>query len=165
MSATIEKPLTATERATQATAQLRELFGFENLKAMSIAIAEVAAQEAKINPAFAERIQQVYHEVEKTVRRQGTSKAKRMVDRPKLTPIAKVEGYVPDPFAPLDPYFMLKIYGVEQFPLALEEQTLVSLKFAAKKLMESHPGTKPTSMARKDDVIAYIVEIVTKDKQ
>ena len=159
MSTTIEKPRTVAQRGTDATSQLREIFGFEDLKAMSTAIAEAVSEEARHNAHFAERVRMIYQEVVSTSH--PTKKRKTYEAKSKVTPIRKVEGYKPDPFAPPDPYFFLQIYGREQFPLALEEQTLTTLKVVADKLMRDNPGTKPTSKAKKDAVIAYIVGIVT----
>ena len=172
MSATIEqapdtlKPPTDTQRGVDATTQLRMIFGFSNLKAMSTAIAEAAVIEAQSNPAFAERVRKVYQELVNTA---GKSKASPRTPRPAqkkstLRPIARVEGYDIDPFAALDPYLLYKMYGAEQFPLALDEQTLAGLKQAVEKLMSDNPGTKPKTKSKKADVIDYIVEIVTGSK-
>ena len=162
MSATIEKPPTVAQRATAATVQLRETFGFSNLKVMSTAIAEAAAEEAQQNSAFAERIRRIYQELSSNSQGKtaGTRPPRSAQKKSSLTPIARVEGFQPDPFAPIDPYFYLKIYGPEQFPLALDEQTLVTLKVIAEKLMADNPGTKPKTKSKKVDVIDYIVEIV-----
>lgn len=164
MSVTIDQPPVAVERGADATAQLRAMFGFKNLKAMSTALAEVAVAEARANPAFAERIRQTYQEVA------GTSSKPSRAPRPaqkksSLKPIARVEGHRIDPFATLDPYIVYKMYGAEQFPLALNEKLLVELKDVADNLMATHPGTKPKTKSKKADVIDYIVEIVTGDQQ
>jgi hypothetical protein len=164
MSATIEQPPTVSQRTISATTQLQEIFGFKNLKALSAAIAEAAVKEARANPAFAERVRTLYQEFAPT-KEAATPKGKQPSERPKTklkaTPIARVEGYIPDPYGPLDPSYMLKIYGPDQLPLALDDHTLDQLKVAADNLMKTHPGTKPKTKSKKADVIAYIVEIVT----
>ncbi len=163
MSVTIERPQTAAQRNVNATAELREIFGFDDPKLLNTAIAEAAIVEARRNPNFAQRVRDFYQELLNVPKRtparsQRQRKEKRPISR--VNPIARVEGYEFDPFAPLDPYFYLKIYGVEQFPILLEEQTLSTLKFAAKKLMDEHPGTRPKTLSKKADVIAYIIELV-----
>ena len=91
---------------------------------------------------------------------QGPRAPRNAEKKANLRPIAKMEGFKPDPFAPIDPYFYLKIYGHEQFPLALGEQTLGTLKVIANKLMADNPGTKPRTKSAKADVIDYIVKTV-----
>ncbi len=164
MSAISEKPQTLTQRATNAADQLRDFFGFDNLKAMNTAIAEAAVVEARNDPAFAQRVRAIYYDLSQNQpRRSSGERRERPLRRTRSTlkPLGAVEGYDLDPLAPLDPYFYLKLYGAEQFPLALDEQTLARLKVAAKKLMADNPGTKPKSLASKADVIDYIVAIVT----
>jgi hypothetical protein len=161
MSATIERPpATVTQRGSDATAHLREIFGFDSLKLMSIAVAEAAVIEARKNPAFVEHVRKAYQELESTPKT-SARKPRSAHKTSTLMPIARVEGYDFDPLAPVDPYFLYKSYGATQFTQALEEETLSGLKAAAHKLMEAHPGTKPKSLSKKADVIAYIVEIVT----
>jgi hypothetical protein len=164
MSATIEQPPTISQRTISATNHLQEIFGFKNLKALTAAIAEAALKEAQANPAFADKVRMLYDEMAQA-KKPPTIKTKQPRERPRVklqaTPIAKVEGYIPDPYGPLDPYFMLKIYGEDQLPLALDDHTLDRLKVAADNLMQTHPGTKPKTKSKKADVIAYIVEIVT----
>ncbi|SRR5579885_1391673 len=160
MSATIEKPATTSQRTISATSELRKIYGFQDVKALSAAIAEAAVEESRSNPAFASRVRAIYAELNPKTpspRKKGGATSRQS----KVRPIAKVEGFIPDPFAPIDPYFYRRIYGDEQLPLALGELSLVTLKDIAKRLMVEHPGTKPASLAKKDVVIAYIVEIVT----
>ena len=162
MSVTIEKPVTSvTQRGKDATTQLRTLFGFEQLNVMSTAIAEVVVAQAKQDPAFAELVRNTYQELVdlfKPTPRKPRASQKKL----NLKPVANVEGYEIDPNGPLDPYFVYKAYGSEQFPLALSERSMESIKEAAKKLMTSHPGTKPKTFANRAAIIDYIVEIVTK---
>ena len=163
MSATIEH-LTPTkivqQRTVNATTSLRQILKLDDLKLLSAAVAEAAVEEAKHNPKFAEKIRTIYQELPSPKKSSAKRTGSKTATHRKLVPIGRVEGYEFNPFAPVDPEFLLKVYGAEQLPLALDEYTLVRLKEAAEILMRKHPGTKPKSRASKDGVIAYIVEMV-----
>jgi hypothetical protein len=162
MSATIEQ-LTPTkivqQRTANATTSLKQMLKLEDLKLLSAAVAEAAADEAKHNPRFAEKIRTIYQELPPPKNKRAERSTPHV--HHKLVPIGKVEGYEFNPFGPIDPEYLFKVYGADQLPLALEDYTLVRLKEAAEIIMQQHPGTKPKNMSKKADVIAYIVEMVT----
>lgn len=96
-----------------------------------------------------------------TPKASGTKAAKGPISL--ISPQYKDPGYKSDPFAPIDPYHYMRIYGQENFPKALDELTHRSLKEVAIKLIASHPGTKPATMSKKSDLIAYIKSSVETD--
>jgi len=169
LSTIIEQPLTASQRAKVATTQLRQLLDLGNLKLLSTALAEVAIAEAKTNPSFVNRLKAIYQDLEQQeLPSRGSGKAGATTRRPTSRKLAKpsYKNIIPlddieiDPFEELDPAKMLKIYGKDQLPLFLADQTLETMKAAAKKLMAEHPGTKPKSLSSKANVIQYIMQVV-----
>ncbi len=156
--ATMVKPRTAQQRAVAATRQLREATGLDDLKLLSTAVAELAAEEAARNPAYVSRLQAVYQELvslhsTRPIRAQEASGVK-------LVPIGNVAHQAIDPHAPLDPYYLYDLYGPEQLRAALSRYTLARLKEGLPAVEQRNAGTKPASRARKDAIIDYIVEHV-----
>ena len=80
-----------------------------------------------------------------------------MYDDVDLVPIARDEYYRYDPYAKLDPYFVCSVYGVHQLRKAMGRYTLAQLKEAVEFVQAKHPGTKPKTKSRKEDIIDYIV--------
>jgi hypothetical protein len=160
MSATTVKTRTVRQRAVEATKALREQLGLDNIDLLSTAVAEVAVQEVASNPAFRERISTVYRDLLALHETRPLRTVIRPSTRPQLVPIGTIEGYEMDPAATLDPLFLLKLYGASQLRAALSEYSLAKLKEAATEIQTRNPGTKPTSKARKEAIIDYIVEKV-----
>lgn len=162
MPTTTERKLTAAKRATEATSQLRGIFGFSDLKLMSIALAEAAVSEARSNSAFAGRVRAAYQDLESTAKSSGKGQrsAPRKHAKPAYTPIIPLDGMNFTMYEALDPQKMLRVLGKEQFPMFLADQMLDDLKAAARRLMEAHPGTKPDNLGRKASLIDYIVKMV-----
>lgn len=158
MSTTL-KVRTTQQRATEATSRLKRMIGADNLKLLSAAIAEVAADEADSNPAFVSRVRAVYQELVSMPTTRARSAASKLAEV-ELIPIGKVEGGGINPYAPLDPDYLSKLYGAHQLRAALSRYQLASLKDAAAKIQQEHPGTKPRNRSSKDSVIDYIVEHV-----
>jgi hypothetical protein len=148
------------QRSVQATTSLREVLGLSDTKILSTALAEVAAEEARHNPDFAQRIRETYAELEQLNTSRATRSRKPATLHSELIPLRSIEGLRFDPHAPVDPYMLQTIYGDAQLRRALEGYSLARLKEAAALVEERNPGTKPTSRARKDTIIDYIVECV-----
>src|SRR5690348_15134447 len=159
MSATLSTA-TVTERGALATKRLRERLGLDNLKLLSTAVAEAAADEIERNPAFVARVQAIYQEL---VSRQPTRPLrtrKAQIEDVELVPVVDMSGVTLDPFAPLDPYLLHHIYGSTQLRAALTGYSLAKLKEGMATVEARNPGTKPKSKASKAALIDYIVERV-----
>ncbi|HEX2347982.1 MAG TPA: hypothetical protein VHI51_06040, partial [Ktedonobacterales bacterium] len=76
-----------------------------------------------------------------------------------LKPIKSMEGRFRDPAAPVDPYFLLELYGPDQLALALSRYTAPRLREGVKAVQARHPGTKPAGTG-KQPMIDYIVTIL-----
>lgn len=152
-------PQTVQERSVDATRHLRETLGLDDLKLLATALAEVAVAESAQRPEFANRIKSVYAELQalKATPRRSSKAAKPST---KLVPIVAIDDVRIDPHAPLDPYFLKRLYGDSQLVAALDGYSLAKLKEAAAIVEQKHVGTKPKSKARKADIINYIVEHV-----
>lgn len=123
-----------------------------DLKRLAAALAEAAAEEVIRNRTFAERVRTLYSEIP-----EGRA-AKMAQDEEPLVPIRQGEWKPINPGAPLDPYFLLNLYGSHQLERALSRYTLVKLKEASAAVEARNPGTKPANRGQKAAIIAYIVE-------
>jgi hypothetical protein len=98
--------------------------------------------------------------MQRQLNRSGTAKttgSKASKDNSPLKPITTIPGYVHDPFKAPDPAMLSQLYGKDQLGKALRGYTMDMLKKTAQKVQDEHPGTKPTSKASRDGLIAYIV--------
>lgn len=160
MSVTLSQPMTVAQRGALATKRLRAVLGVDDVKLLSTALAEVAAEEAVTNRDFANRVHATYIELaaQKPIRRNPTHKT--AVNEVELVPVIDMTGIRIDPFASLDPYLLHRIYGSKQLRAALTGYSLARLKEGLDPVQTKNPGTKPQSKARKDSIIDYIVEHV-----
>jgi hypothetical protein len=152
------KPLTMTQRAVQATTHLKDLISRDDVKVLSVALAEAAIAEVQRNPAFKQSIQGIYDALvsNKPAKRAGSKATPKQ-----LIPITSAgEVAIGREDAP-DAYVLQKLYGNVQLRDALERYTLSILREMAEKVMKNNPGTKPKSKSKRDDVIDYIVSQLT----
>lgn len=156
---TTVKPQTFRDRAAEATHALRDVVGIRDLKLLSASVAEAAAEEAKRNSAFAERIRAISEELSE-LQRATYDKPRGKVKDVELTPLPGTDGIFVDPYAPLDPYLLQRMYGPEQLSKALSVYGMTKLKEAAAVVMRRKPGVKPRDGRRIDSVRDFIVEQV-----
>lgn len=154
------KPQSAQQRIRSATQQLQELTGANDAKLLSAAAAEAAAAEAAHNSAFRAAVRRIYDEL---VSQAPSSRTTGSAQSPKaqpvdLVPLPGTEGARFDPFAPLDPYALLRLYGPQQLAAALSGYSAAALRRAATIVRQKHPQTKPTDARKVDALIGYIVE-------
>jgi len=150
-------------RAAEATGRLRTLVDVgdvEDLKVLSAAVVEAAAEEAVRNSGFRSRVRQIYNELAPPPARPPVSAHRGAPSQSVLVPLQGTEGVRIDPFAPLDPYVLLRLYGPQQMRPALARYSFTSLKEAAKTVKERHPSTKPRDARKADAVLDYIMEHV-----
>jgi hypothetical protein len=136
------------------------MLGLDDAKLLSTALAEVAAEDVSRDLAYAERIRRAYHEAYHELlqlRATRPLRARPAGRAPMLIPIASLEEIQFDPYAPPNPYLLLRLYGPEQLRAALRVYTLAKLKQALEPVVQRNPGVKPQSKARKDAVIDFIV--------
>jgi len=79
-----------------------------------------------------------------------------------LVPIVSPDDARQNPFGALDPYELLRMYGIGQLRAALSRYSLTKLKEATALVEQKNPGNKPKSRSRKDDVIDYVVEMLNR---
>lgn len=123
----------------------------------------VAAEEVERNSSFAARVRSAYDLLPAGKPTRGSTSGRAAVAKilsSTLTPIRHVEGREINLAAPLDPYFLLEVYGAHQLRQALDLFPLAKLKEGLPAVMERHPGTKPSSKASKAAVIDYLVRVV-----
>ncbi|MEO7002719.1 MAG: hypothetical protein ABI068_12990 [Ktedonobacterales bacterium] len=161
--------MTDQERSVLATRRLCEALGLgvvkpNELRRLTIALAEAAADEAGHNSDFAKHIRVLYERsasVKKSKVTEPSTRRKKMPEHPNLTPVGTFDESKFNPYGPLDPYILLQLYGIEQLPLALDGYSLTALKGAVSLVEQRNPGTKPKNCSKKDAVLEYIVQYVT----
>jgi hypothetical protein len=163
MSATLttSKREATQQRIKYATAQLQSLIGATDVKLLSAAVTEAAAAEALHNPTFRRMVQRIYDELSTSPVRATTSRAK-APRQSALVPLSGTEGARFDPFAPLDPYALVNLYGPAQLQTALSGYSAATLRQAVALVRQKHPQTKPTDARKPESLIAYIVQQLTR---
>ena len=154
MSTVTKRTATVTEIAERTSKQL----GLPDVKRVGVALAEIAAQEAERNRAFAERIRMLYAGLAPTRERKKMLTAFDVT----LVPIKHVQGRELNPAEPLDPYFLFEVYGPAQLPTALSIFPVAKLKEGAAIVERRYPGTRPTNRGQKQALINYMVQWVTR---
>ena len=176
MSMTVEVGLTPAalkERSAAATRHLCETLHLESVEPrdltyLALALAEVAAQEAERNTTFNQRVRELYETITppKKAAKASTDPSIRRPTREEILAPLKAVGTVDQsriaPYAPPDPYALMELFGVEQMPRAMYRYTLDNLKRSVPFIQARHPGTKPSSMAKKDAIVEYIMRYVTE---
>jgi hypothetical protein len=163
MSTRIKMPKepSAQQRAQLATAQLRELIAADDAKLLTMAVLEAAAAEALRSAAFRAFVRQTYDEL--TAQRQSSTRPQRGRGQPSadLVPLPGSEGARFDPFAPLDPYALLRLYGPQQLRAALSGYSSTTLRAAVTAVRQQYPGTRPEDARKQESLIDYLVQQLT----
>jgi hypothetical protein len=172
------KTMTLQKRSSQATRHLFQTLGLEardvdDLKFLSLAIIEMAAEEVARNPEFAARITAEYRHLRPISQEMsmGPSASLQNGKTPKkphntinvstfegITPLKQVDMSRFDYYGAPDPYLLEEIFGFTQVKQILPEFALASLLEMASVIQEKYPGTKPSNKKKKESVIAYILQ-------
>jgi hypothetical protein len=160
-------PTKSRSAVTSSTAarSLASALGLADAGRAGIAALLVAAEEVEQNSHFAARVRAAYDllpESKPTPRSTRGQDGVAKILSSTLTPIRHVEGREINLAAPLDPYFLLEVYGAGQLRQALDLFPLAKLKEGLPAVIERHPGTKPASKASKAAVIDYMVRYVAE---
>ncbi len=136
----------------------------QELKHLSIALAEATTGEVVQNPAFAERVLIIYRELAASRKPSsaGDRRVRKASAKPTLTPINYVDPKLFGPDRPLDPYLLQYAYGDNQLQPALERYPAGELKKAAAIVEQRNPGTRPSNRAQKRALIDYIMSCVQR---
>src|SRR5579859_6698765 len=157
------KPATPTRRMQEALKRASEYLGLDDVKILTAALVEAAAETVHRDALLTARVRLAYKEMatRPQTRPQAKSQASKLVPWDvELKPVKYVEGYVANPALPPDPYFLHELYGTQQLPLALGRYRLPELLLAAGLVQGRNPGTKPKNKAKRDAVLDYIVRYV-----
>ncbi len=160
MSTTITtpKPLTMQQRTKVALQQLRELTDADDVKLLNAAINEAAAVEAVRNSAFRATIRRIYEDLSALPSSATRGRRIREQSPVELIPLPGSEGARFDPFAPLNPYALLRLYGPQQLRTALSGYSMAALREAVTLVRQKHPETKPKDARKAESLIDYLVE-------
>ena len=150
---------------TTAARSLASALGLPDAARAGVAALLVAIEEVEQSSHFAARVRAAYDllpEGKPTRRSTRGEDAVTKILSSTLTPIRHVEGHEINLAAPLDPYFLLEVYGAGQLRQALDLFPLTKLKEGLPAVMERHPGTKPSSKASKAAVIDYMERYIAE---
>ncbi len=153
--------MTLQERSAAASKTLKSMVGFDDLKVLSAALAEVAVAEAFINQSFVDKIRKTCLELAALTRKASVSSKHKGVVQ--LIPIGNPNIGDASWTGELNPYRLYQLFGADQFRLALEQYTLSTLKDGVELVIAKHPGTKPKTRSKKKDIIDYMIEYVPQD--
>lgn len=128
-------------------------------KLATVALAQIAVEGMRRNPAFSSRIRDIYREQTAKAPAPRPRPIKKNAE-PELIPIARIPDWDPDPAGAPRPYLLFQLYGAEQLPRALARATKAELLVSAREVAERHPGTMPAAKATKAVIIDYIVRYV-----
>jgi hypothetical protein len=172
-----EEPLSVIDRTRKATHELCEALGISpkanDIKILTLALAEVAAQEAANNPAFAHTITEMFTQIAQA--EQGAKKRAPTRRKPAAVPMIKpsaldhikpLKPWDPkkfNPYKPLDPYELCDVFGPEQLAIMLPEYERSTLREMVKIVLVRHPKTRKPSLNDNEAMIAYILEHVPAD--
>lgn len=159
MSTATKRKLSATEAAKQAAYVL----GLDDPKLVGIALAEAGAEQVASDREFAQKVKTLYAALQATAAQPKTTTSARGRESThvELIPRKIIEGQSFDPAAPLDPYFLVEFFGVDQLQAALEREPVFRLKEAAVLVERRNPGTKPANRGQKKPLIDYMLQYVT----
>jgi len=125
----------------------------------------VTASGRNVTPAQRRSAMHGISIIDKHLERYNAAKAKAAPSRTaqsktELKPVRDMSGVKIDPNVRLDPHYIYLAYGAAQFPQALNERTMASLKEATNKLIVDHPGLKRPNMASRKAMIDFMVKTV-----
>ncbi|HEX2347693.1 MAG TPA: hypothetical protein VHI51_04575 [Ktedonobacterales bacterium] len=159
--AALAKSRPAVTTTTTLARALASALGLPDASRVGVAALLVAAEEVGRNSSFAARVRSAYDLLPAGKPTRGSSRGKAAaatILSSTLTPVRYVEGREINLAAPLDPYFLLEVYGADQLRQALDLFPLAKLKEGAEAVMARSPGAKPRSRSSKAAVVDFIVE-------
>ena len=155
---TSSRHATLQRRASAATTQLSEVLSLQDSKVLSAAVVEATLTEVQRNPSFKSRIQRLYDELAVMHNQRPNDKRKRAQPEVHLVPMPGAESTKFDPFAPLNPYHLLTLYGPHQLRDALSVYSPGTLREAVTIVKQKFPGSKPLDARKTDSLLDYIVQ-------
>ncbi len=157
--------MTMQQRSQQNAEKIASELGLDNLKLVNVAVLEAALEEIEKNKEFAQLVRRAFDQLTPPkVKAPSKNKAKGGIYKTTLVPIGTVEGHRIDLGAAPDPFFLVKLYGMHQLYTALDEYSTTILKRSVAEQMVLHPGTKPKNKTNKEDIIAYLIDLVKQSE-
>jgi hypothetical protein len=156
------RQLTPTQRATEAARRASDILDIQDTKIVAAALAEEALSLLQRDTTFAAHVRERCAGMVSQRRIVEPRERRRSPSRVELVPIKALGPREVNPAAPPDPYFLLELYGPDQLRLALSRYKLAELKQAAAVVQGRNPGTRPADKSRRDPLLDYIVEQVTR---
>lgn len=176
-----EEPLSVIDRTKQATQALCAALGLnpkaDDLKYLTLALAEVAAREAAQNPEFARTIATMFTHIAQA-EKEGKRRNPKNTPKKKNPPAASkfppsvfdlVKPLKPwdynsfNPYKPEDPYELFDVFGNDQFIMIVRQCKKVLLRQMAAVVLARHPETRKPNLNNDEAMIAYILEHVPAD--
>lgn len=160
-SAVKSKAVTMAQRSAEAVQRASEILGVDDTKRLGAALTIAVAERLHDDHVLLECIRSIYEDLAPKRVSNSKGQKKRTAPEPEaeLIPVKSMEGQPYDPSAPIDPYFLLELYGPGQLNLALSRYTAPRLREGVKAVQARHPGTKPGGTG-KQALIDYITAIL-----
>jgi len=161
--------MTMVQRGQYNAERIASELGLDNLKVVNLAVLEAALQEIEHNKEFAQLVKRAFEQFAPAKPQSPKDKGNKATTKgtvyaTPLVPIGVVEDYYIDLRKPPDPFFLVKVYGMHQLYQALDEHNLASLKRSVAEQMALHPNTKPKTKTKKEDIIAYLIDLVKQSE-
>jgi|GEM_PF-4462574 len=161
-TASTTRTLTPSQRSAAAVGRVAQRLAIEEIRALSAALAEVAADEVEKNTGFAERVKRRYQEMKAKPSRASqspkSSLPKRGGPQPRVA-AGRTPGEHIDIVSPTDPRTLVPLYG-QDLEAHLEEYSVRALWDMAR-VLTPHVGEKaPAQKSGRAALIAYILRYV-----
>jgi hypothetical protein len=156
------RQLTPTQSATEAARRASHILDIQDTKIVAAALAEEALSLLERDAIFKTHVRERCADMATPRRVVEPRERRRSPSRIELVPIKTLGPREVNPAAPPDPYFLLELYGPDQLRLALSRYKVAELKPAAAVVQGRNPGTRPADKSRRDPLLDYIVEQVTR---
>lgn len=149
--------MSATQRKTLATQQLVDIVGSNQNAAVTAAL-EAINERLVWDTALRQRISEKYDEL--TTLSSASSSKPQVSTGSAPKPVSTTGSARGRTLERLDPYQALEDFGRGQLRAVLTRDTQRRLRTAVEIVQERHPGTKPATKTRIQDMVDYIMEYV-----
>lgn len=151
------RPRTPTQRGSDAVKRVAAQLGLDDVKLVTAALLIVAADIVEHAPHIRDEVQKEYRELAASARARPPKVSEPEVE---LVPLRRIEAHEINIAAPLDPHFLLNLYGSHQLAAALRRYPKKKLLDAVAQVQRHHPNAKPKAKATNAQLVEFIVEHV-----
>jgi hypothetical protein len=156
---TATRSRTASQRATDAAKRVAAQLGLEDVKLVTAALLEVAADIVENDATARSDVKSIYQELVVSTQARPPKVVQPAVE---LVPLRRIEAHEINIAAPLNPYFLLELYGPNQLSAALNRYPKKKLLEGVEAVQKRHPNAKPRAKSTSAQLVEFIVQQVTR---